>query len=66
MRWDVIGLVIGWTLRIFALPLAVVGAYQYIPTVGNCSANLCNSLVIASVLANGCFPKPRVMKLVVG
>ena len=28
MRWDVIGLVIGWTLRIFALPLAVVGAYS--------------------------------------
>ena len=28
MRWDVIGLVIGWTLRIFALPLAIVGAYS--------------------------------------
>ncbi len=28
MRWDVIGLVIGWTLRIFAIPLAVVGAYS--------------------------------------
>ncbi len=28
MRWDVIGLVIGWTLRIFAVPLAVVGAYS--------------------------------------
>ena len=28
MRWDVIGLVIGWTLRIFAIPLAVVGTYS--------------------------------------
>lgn len=28
MRWDVIGLVTGWTLRIFAMPLAVVGAYS--------------------------------------
>ena len=28
MRWDVIGLVIGWTLRIFSIPLAVVGAYS--------------------------------------
>lgn len=28
MRWDVIGLVIGWTLRIFAIPLAVVGSYS--------------------------------------
>ncbi len=28
MRWDVIGHVIGWTLRIFALPLVVVGIYS--------------------------------------
>ncbi|HJM29545.1 MAG: TrkH family potassium uptake protein [Candidatus Thalassarchaeaceae archaeon] len=28
MRWDVIGLVIGWTLRIFAVPLTIVGLYS--------------------------------------
>tara|TARA_Y100001970_G_scaffold166768_1_gene204148 strand:- start:159300 stop:160871 length:1572 start_codon:yes stop_codon:yes gene_type:complete len=29
MRWDVIGLVIGWTLRIFSFPLIFVGFYSW-------------------------------------
>ena len=69
MRWDVIGLVIGWTLRIFALPLAVVGAYSVyadgwefaIQTYANCLSNryLSQSVVVSLSV-------PRVMKLVAG
>ena len=29
MRWDIIGLVIGWTLRIFSAPLVFVGIYSW-------------------------------------
>ena len=28
MRWDVVGLVLGWTIRLIALPLLVVAAYS--------------------------------------
>ena len=28
MRWDVVGLVLGWTIRLIALPLLVVFAYS--------------------------------------
>jgi len=28
MRWDVVGLVLGWTIRLIALPLMVVFAYS--------------------------------------
>ena len=28
MRWDVVGFVLGWTIRIVALPLAIVAAYS--------------------------------------
>jgi trk system potassium uptake protein TrkH len=30
MRWDVIGLVLGWTIRVVSLPLAVVGIFSFI------------------------------------
>ena len=28
MRWDVVGFVLGWTIRLVALPLALVAAYS--------------------------------------
>ena len=28
MRWDVVGLVLGWTIRLIALPLLVVFTYS--------------------------------------
>ena len=28
MRWDVVGLVLGWTIRLVAIPLAVVAIYS--------------------------------------
>ena len=28
MRWDVVGFVLGWTIRLVALPLAIVAAYS--------------------------------------
>ena len=28
MRWDVVGFVLGWTIRIVALPLVIVAAYS--------------------------------------
>ena len=28
MRWDVVGFVLGWTIRLVALPLALVAAYM--------------------------------------
>ena len=29
MRWDVIGLVLGWTIRVVCVPLSVVGMYSF-------------------------------------
>ena len=28
MRWDVIGLVLGWTIRLVAIPLAIIGLFS--------------------------------------
>ena len=28
MRWDVVGFILGWTIRLVALPLALVAAYS--------------------------------------
>ena len=29
MRWDVIGLVLGWTIRVVCIPLSVVGIFSF-------------------------------------
>ena len=29
MRWDVIGLVLGWTIRVVCVPLSVVGIFSF-------------------------------------
>ena len=28
MRWDVVGFILGWTIRLVALPLALVALYS--------------------------------------
>ena len=28
MRWDVVGFILGWTIRLVALPLALVAAFS--------------------------------------
>ena len=29
MRWDVIGLVLGWTIRVVCVPLSLVGLFSF-------------------------------------
>ncbi|MBT5614559.1 MAG: hypothetical protein HOJ64_06765, partial [Euryarchaeota archaeon] len=51
MRWDVVGLVLGWTIRLAALPLSVVTIFSiYDDGIGYASRTYFIPLIIAGII----------------
>ena len=43
MRWEVVGLVLGWTIGLVAIPLGIVTLYSaYVEGCGRLGEDLCN------------------------